>query len=169
MAKLTEMKLRSLKSKEKDYRVNDGNGLFIIVRASGTHSWQYRFVSPISKKERIKTIGNYPKLSLAQARAEHRLLYSEVKQGKDPQETMIQKRAEQPMSIETFETVCFEWLEIQKDNVSKATWDKDWSRLQRFILPILAKKKLIHITAQLLLNQCNVTIYLYYLTQKKQG
>ena len=154
MAKLTEMKLRSLKSKEKDYRVSDGNGLFIIVRASGTHSWQYRFTSPISKKERIRTIGNYPKITLAQARSEHRLLYSDVKSGKDPQETLIQKRLEQPVSTETFETVCFEWLEIQKDNVSKATWDKDWSRLQRFILPILATKKLIHITAQHLLNQC---------------
>ena len=154
MSKLTEMKLRSLKSKERDYRVSDGNGLFIIVRASGTHSWQYRFTSPISKKERIRTIGNYPKISLAQARAEHRLLYSDVKSGKDPQETLMLKRAEQPVISETFESVCDEWLEIQKDNVSKATWDKDWSRLQRFIIPLFGKKKLIHITAQHLLNQC---------------
>ena len=152
--KLTAMKITKEIAKGYLGRMPDDNGLNLLVRASGTHSWQYRYQSPLTKKERIKTIGNYPKLSLAQARAEHIVLMADVQKGICVQEEYLKIKNTKPIIKDSFESVAMEWLEIQKPNVAEVTWDKDWSRLQRFVFPKFAEKFLDEITAKDLLAQC---------------
>lgn len=65
---LTDTKLRSLKPQSKVYRLADANGLCVEVRPSGARIWRYRY--RFAGKANMLTIGDYPAVSLAEARAE---------------------------------------------------------------------------------------------------
>jgi len=41
--------LASLEPEEKEYRENDGNGLYLRVRPDGSKSWQFRYKKPDGK------------------------------------------------------------------------------------------------------------------------
>ena len=74
---LTASKLQSLKPTGKDYRLNDGNGLYIKVTKAGSKSWQFRY------KGKWLGIGSYPAISLKQARDEAFKYNQMVASGKD--------------------------------------------------------------------------------------
>lgn len=139
---LTELKLRKLKASGHIGRVPDDKGLFLLMRKTGIHSWQYRYISPETMKERIYTLGNYPKITLPQARAEHRLLYHDVKSGNCPQGQKLKLRNTKPKESVLFKDIAEDWLAMNKRKVSQVTWEKDWSRLERYFFPTFANKKI---------------------------
>jgi hypothetical protein len=61
---LTELKLRSLKSRIKLYRVADGAGLSIEVPPGGVRRFRYRFAGA----PKMLSLSVYPEVSLAEAR-----------------------------------------------------------------------------------------------------
>ena len=65
---LTDTKLRAMKRREKVYRVADTNGLCIEVRPTGAKLWRYRYRH--GGKPNMFALGEYPVMSLAEARAE---------------------------------------------------------------------------------------------------
>lgn len=66
MAQLTATGIKNAKSDEKDYRIHDGNGLYLLVRKTGKKTFLYHVRKP---KDTFHTIGNFPTVSLADARA----------------------------------------------------------------------------------------------------
>ena len=79
---LSDLQIRKAKQRDKVYRLSDGSGLHLAVKPSGSKLWQlrYRYLG----KEKTLSIGQYPVISLADARRkrdEAKLLISE---GKDP-------------------------------------------------------------------------------------
>ena len=138
MNRLTELQIKSAKKKSKPYRLNDSNGLYLWVAVSGTKSWQYRYqVSENGKRKDVNyTIGTYPSISLAQARAEQQILKSEVSQGVNVHERKLQLRKPKPKTKkDTFKDIAESWIEIMKTKLSPNTWDKHISRLERFVYP----------------------------------
>ncbi len=79
---LTDTKLRSLKPKAKVYRVADSNGLCIEVRTRGTKFWRYRY--RYAGKPTMATLGEYPAMSLADARIEREKARALLKAGANP-------------------------------------------------------------------------------------
>ena len=65
---LTDSKIRQLKPNGKIQKVSDGGGLYVQVAPTGAKSWRlgYRF----GGKQNTYTIGQYPAVSLADARRE---------------------------------------------------------------------------------------------------
>ena len=63
---LSDFALKSAKSREKPYRLSDGDGLFLLVQPNGSKLWQlrYRFL----EKENVLSFGKYPHIALADAR-----------------------------------------------------------------------------------------------------
>ena len=55
---LTETKIKSAKSKEKVYRLTDGQGLTLAIFPNGSKSWQLRY--RFNNKENTYSIGLYP-------------------------------------------------------------------------------------------------------------
>ena len=83
MASLTDTKARNAKPAEKPYQLQDGQGLYLDVRPSGAKIWRYRYwFAP--KKAGIYTIGEYPGVSLSDARREREWAREHVKQGTNP-------------------------------------------------------------------------------------
>lgn len=75
---LNDTQIRNAKPKEKMYRLYDGGGLCLRVMRTGSKNWEYRFKNPATNKEDTIIIGEYPYISLAQARLIHSDLRSQV-------------------------------------------------------------------------------------------
>ncbi|MGC4125501.1 Arm DNA-binding domain-containing protein, partial [Enterobacter sp.] len=60
---LTARQIETAKPRDKDYKLTDGQGLYLLVKKSGAKYWnlKYRFVG----KEKKLSIGVYPIVTLA--------------------------------------------------------------------------------------------------------
>ena len=81
---LTDAACRAAKPREKQYKLSDAGGLYLLVKPkpSGARLWRisYRF----GGKQPGLSLGSYPAVSLAAARAERDRLKSQLAQGIDP-------------------------------------------------------------------------------------
>jgi len=59
---LNDAKIRNLKSKAKAYKVGDFDGLFLLVKATGSKSWRFKY--RVDGKEKLIVFGDYPAISL---------------------------------------------------------------------------------------------------------
>ena len=134
MAKtLTASKLQSLKATGKDYRLNDGNGLYIKVSKAGSKSWQFRY------KGKWMGIGSYPSVSLKQAREEAFKYNQMLANGKDPK---LEKEKAKYQDNNLFSIVSAKAFETKHPSKphgwkSKEVYNRNLSIYNRFILPSL--------------------------------
>ena len=63
---------------------NDGDGLYLNVRASGSRSWIYRYRDRVTGKLRDKGLGAFPQVTLSAARAEADKVRAGLRAGNDP-------------------------------------------------------------------------------------
>ena len=63
---LTARQVETAKPKEKDYKLSDERGLFLLVTTTGKRYWRMKY--RIAGKEKKLSIGVYPEISLADAR-----------------------------------------------------------------------------------------------------
>lgn len=131
---LSDLKIRKAKQKDKAYRLTDGLGLSLLVRPSGTKSWQFRY--QFMGKEKILSLGQYPILSLADARTKRDDAKRLLAGGQDPS---VQKKLD---SIDarvkarmTFKEVADEYFDNLVDRgLAAATLRK-----KRWHIEVLAK------------------------------
>ncbi|MCI5150508.1 MAG: DUF4102 domain-containing protein [Candidatus Electrothrix sp. MAN1_4] len=119
MAKLTAVQVRNARKKEKAYKLADGQGLNFHVAPSGKKTWRYRF--RLDSKESTYVLGEYPDMSLEQARTARAKAREKVKAGINPaherkekkQAAIEQQRAERELARNSFEAVAREWMQQQ--------------------------------------------------------
>ncbi|WP_445936073.1 Arm DNA-binding domain-containing protein [Pigmentiphaga sp. YJ18] len=76
---LTDTKVRSAKSTDRDWKLSDGGGLFLLVKPTGGKLWRWKY--RLQGKENHFAIGGFPQVSLAEARAAREKARALVKQG----------------------------------------------------------------------------------------
>lgn len=114
--KLSDTECRKAKPQKKDYRLYDEGNLRLLVRKSGTKVWQYPY--RLHGKENIYTIGQYPLISLADARKMRDEAKRLVHQGLSPNREKAKRHVENVTAAEnSFEAVAREWH-------SKQVWSK---------------------------------------------
>lgn len=119
---LTENRLRTLKPKDKSYKVADHRGLYIEVTASGGKLWRFRY--RIANVEKKLAIGPYPEINLKQARNAADAARHSVAEGGDPAfEKRKKKIRDEFLSAQTFEAVAREYIEqmMVKNGLAQAT------------------------------------------------
>lgn len=62
---LTDTLCRTAKPKEKLYRLNDTDGLYLEVKPNGKKAWRYRF--KINGKSSMFALGGYPLVKLVES------------------------------------------------------------------------------------------------------
>jgi hypothetical protein len=81
---LTDLNLRNLTTRDRPYKVADGNRLYVLVSPTGLRAWRWKY--RFAGREKVLPLGRYPELSLAQARAARDEARKAVITGVDPAE-----------------------------------------------------------------------------------
>lgn len=70
--KLTDTEIKSTKPADKEINLFDGDGLILRIAPlskGGKKNWYFRYAVPVTKKRTKVSLGTYPHLTLAKARA----------------------------------------------------------------------------------------------------
>lgn len=147
---LTDVKIRNRKSGEKQIKLFDGNGLYLLVTPSGSKLWRlkYRFEG----KEKLLAIGPYPEISLATARMHREEARRQLIGGIDPGAVRKAQRQAQTEETETFEVIAREWFDK-----FKPTWVEGHAitiirRLENDLFPYIGNRPIADIKAPELLS-----------------
>lgn len=138
--RLTEAKIKSYVSAGKPIQHNDGGGLYLRLRRStkqgvatvGRPEWLFRYT--LNKKSTWKSIGRYPQMSLADARAEAVRLLGLKDAGVSPVSRAAEREAEAPYLVDDLVS---EWVERQVKR-DRFDWDRVDAQLRRYAMPILS-------------------------------
>lgn len=138
--KLTDTEIKKAKPAEKEFTLWDGDGLFLRIKPSSKKIWHLGYTVPLTKKRAKMSLGFYPYLTLAQARALRDEYLSLLAQGIDPQSHNEQKaQALKDATEHTFQTVAKKWLDekIKTSGISQDHAKDIWRSLERNIFPTL--------------------------------
>ncbi len=141
---LTDTEIKNAKPEEKKYKLNDGNGLYLIVNPKGTKSWKLDYKIGDARKE--MTLGSYPIVTLKDAREKALVFKRKIFNGTDPLEEKRQQRQaiKQDKELEAFENrtqihlVVEEWLGLHEKKVIEHTSGKTRALLENTFLPIFS-------------------------------
>jgi integrase len=139
---LNDTQIKNAKPKEKDYKLFDGKGLFLLVRTDGSKLWRCKYL--FANSEKLASFGKYPEVSLLKARQKLQELRTLVSDGIDPiQEKREQKKILSKVAVEnvnTFGNVFKQYLELQKLKLSAETYMRLENTFKKNILPVLENK-----------------------------
>lgn len=79
---LSDTKIKNLKPQEKMYRILDAERLYIEVRPTGKKVWRLKYT--LHSKEGTISLGDYPSVSLAEARKKKEEIKVLLKDGINP-------------------------------------------------------------------------------------
>ena len=117
---LFDVSIRNAKPTDKDQRLNDGGGLYLLIKSNGAKWWRFDYT--IGSKRKTLSLGVYPKTSLTDARKKATTAANKVANGIDPSNERKNEKIEQAKQKEndrlinlglpvlnSFEYVAREW------------------------------------------------------------
>lgn len=148
MSKLTEVAIKKAKPEAKDYKLADGGGLYLLVKAIGSKCWRLKY--RISGKEKLLAIGVYPDVTLSQARERREDARKLLANGGDPSE--IKKAAKQAINRalqvaceNRFDTIAKEFHKV-KSPMWTAGHAKQWLiNMEKYALPVIGDRPIAEI------------------------
>ena len=151
MAKLTATEVKQAKPGDKDRKLSDGGGLFLLVAKTGGKRWRYKY--RFAGKEKLLALGTYPELSLAEARKRHQDARERLAQGIDPGEMRkVEKLTRHQAAADSFEAVALEWFNTHQADKSEGHRKRMRRMLEKDLFPHLGNRPIAGITASELLT-----------------
>jgi len=131
---LTALDARNAKPAERDYKLYDSKGLFLLVTRHGNRSWRFKY--RYGPKEKLLTFGLYPEVTLAGAREQRDKARETLRAGKDPAiEALKLKQALIAAAGTTFKSVGEAWFEDELPGWSTSHAKRVKFRLEKDIYP----------------------------------
>ncbi len=151
---LFDTTLRNTRAGEKPQKLSDGGGLYLLVKTSGKKFWHmaYRF----DGKQKLLSFGQYPEVSLSDAREARRKARELLAKGIDPgqvkKEAKQAKKVEEQIACSTFQKVATEWFQKYELKLSEKHAAKLRRYLETKIFPLIGQKPVAALTPQDFLN-----------------
>ncbi|ATD81032.1 MULTISPECIES: tyrosine-type recombinase/integrase [Desulfovibrio] len=142
---LTDTTIKNAKPKDKDYKLTDEKGMYLLVARSGGKYFRldYRFAG----KRKTFALGVYPETSLKEARVERdearKLLANNIDPLEEKKSKKVQLIAE---TTNTFEAIANEWFEKMRSKWTGYYAEKKWGSLKKDVFPSLGAKPIKSIT-----------------------
>jgi integrase len=150
---LTDIRVKSLKPKETRYFVADGNGLVLEVMTSGSKIWRYRY-SLHARRQPLLTIGDYPAVSLQDARERARKYAEIVAKGISPIADAKKDRGAMKR-LDTVKIFAEEWYLIELASKSPEYQRTVRRALEKDVFPAIGNKPLEDVTPGDVLAICD--------------
>lgn len=147
---LTALAVKQAKPKEKDYKLSDGGGMYLLITKKGGKYWRlkYRFAG----KEKVLALGVYPQVSLEKAR-EEREKAKKLLPNTDPGSLKRENLAARTEAAENnFEMVAQEWFNNHMTNKSESHRTRTMRLLKNDLFPPLGKRPVSDISPPELLK-----------------
>ena len=126
---LTARQIEAAKPQDKPYKIADGGGLYLYVAPTGLRSWRANYQQ--DGKQKTRTYGRYPEMTLSHARIAH----GTAKKGDSPAPEM------KPTACPTFKIVAKAWLKVKLPSLSNPKHQGQVaSTLERFVYPRIGDK-----------------------------
>ena len=84
MNKLTESSIRKAETSDKQYKIYDGDGMFLLIHPNGSKYWRMKYT--FDGKSKLASFGVWPRVSLKEAREMRQDAKQKIKSGINPVE-----------------------------------------------------------------------------------
>lgn len=143
---LTDVQIKTAKSKDRPFKLSDGDWLYLLVNPTGSKLWRvgYRF----GGKEKLLALGSYPEVSLKDAREARDAAKRLLAAGVDPNERKKTEKAHAILEREnTFDAIAAELIEKKRrEGKTEKTLSKNQWAL-RFASAAIGSKPIASIAA----------------------
>jgi len=147
---LSDIKIKAAKPTDKDYKLGDEKGLFLLIKKNGSKYWRLKY--RYGGKEKLLAIGVYPEVTLAAARAKRDEARTLLANDIDP---MLHKQANAAARINSaansFEVIAREWF-TKRGKKSDSGDKRLLALLERDLFPYLGNRPISEITPPELLQ-----------------
>jgi integrase len=140
--RLTDTAIRNARPGEKDRKLFDGDGLYLLLSPTGYRTWRFKY--RFARKEKHLRFGRYPEISLKMARDMRLEARRALELGNDPG---VRQEEERMARSASFEAVANEWMEIQRPKLAAKTFDCKLERLRAFVFPYIGQRPIATIKA----------------------
>lgn len=142
---LTASQVERAKPKIKEYNLFDGEGLFVVVRPSGTKTWMLRLKDELGKVHKLK-LGTFPEMTLALAREKRVEYRRSIAEGKELDE-ILGKGEYSPKAVNSLELIARAWLEqyAMRKPLEEQTKHKRIRKLENHLFPKLGHRDIADI------------------------
>ncbi|WP_063656760.1 tyrosine-type recombinase/integrase [Candidatus Arsenophonus triatominarum] len=144
---LAVKQVESAKTKDKPYRLSDGNGLYLYVPISGIKVWQMRY--HFLGKEKIYTLGKVSNITLQNAREKAFELKKELLNGVDISKSKLIIKSE---NKNTFFEIFKEWYAFKHEVWSERYRKEIKNMFESDILPLIGNRVISEIKPMELVN-----------------
>jgi len=133
---LTTTEIKGARTTGQAYKLGDQGGLYLQVTETGSKLWRYRYRT--DGKQKLLALGQFPDVSLAQAREAHQQAHKVVAGGIDPSAQRQAEKQSQRTAVETsFKSMSTLWLALHKTKSVTKHYTTTKGRLDNHILPLL--------------------------------
>ncbi len=147
---LTDTTVRTAKAKDKQYKLSDSSGLYLLVQPNGKKYWRLKYY--FAGKEKLLSIGVYPVIGLSEAREKCLLAKKQLTNNIDPSEHKKEQKLKNLVNAEnSFKSIAIEWHNNQKHKWTVHHAIYVLRRIEADIFPILASRPINEIKAPELL------------------
>ena len=141
---LNARQVETAKPKDKEYKLTDERGLYLLVKPNGSKYWRLKY--RIAGKEKKLAIGVYPDFSLADARLKRDEARKLLADGLDPSEQkQLEKQAQKITTENTFHTLALEWHAYKSKSWSEGYAESVLEALGKDIFPHVGKRPVAEI------------------------
>ncbi|MDO9392966.1 MAG: integrase arm-type DNA-binding domain-containing protein [Methylotenera sp.] len=135
---LNELKVKNAKPRDKDYKLTDERGMYLLVTKGGGKLWRFNY--RFENKRKTLALGAYPDVSLSEARIKRedgrKLLANTVDPGAHKKAV---KSSRSDALNNSFEVVAREWVDyhFKKFKLTDGHKDKTLRRLEIHVFPFM--------------------------------
>ncbi len=142
---LTDTAVKKAKAKAKAFKLYDTGGMFLLVTPTGARLWRLKF--RFAGKEKLLALGQYPEVTLADARAKRDEARKLLRDGVDPSiQRKLDKVAQVNAATNTLEAIGREWLDKFAANWAPSHVRAVKLRLKNHVFPWLGSRGISEIT-----------------------
>ena len=140
---LSDTEIKTAKPKDKNYKLSDGQGLYLVIKTNGTKMW--RFDYKFNDKRKSMSFGVYPGVTLKNARDIREETKNLVSNKIDP----IAEKKSKSFSKVSFKDICETWFNLMlKKEWEEITYNKNRNRFLNHVYPSVGHMEMKEVSRQ---------------------